>query len=174
MPGVRLRNAATLPRATTFATNNPLYTFGNFNTSSKKPASILCDALTALSGNWNDSKSTQSLSNRIATATTINASFITGTDETGAGGHDYNGGLENVIRFLEDWSSKSLTWRGSAVSLYYSRQARGEWGGDSYSPPDRNWGFDTDLLNIANLPPGTPMVNIVQRTQWYQTFSQAH
>jgi hypothetical protein len=30
-------------------------------------------------------------------------------------------------------------------------------------------GFDNDLLDIGNLPPGTPMVNIVQRTRWAQS-----
>jgi hypothetical protein len=173
--GVRLRNAAALPRATTIATNNPIYTLGNFNTTGKKPASILADALTTLSGNWADSRSSQSLGNRVATATQVNASFIAGTAQTGSGGQGYNGGLENIFRLLEKWDGVTFTWRGSAVSLWYSRQANGAWSyGSFYTAPTRNWAFDTDLMNIANLPPGTPMVNIVQRNQWFQTFTQAH
>jgi len=171
---VRLRNAATLPRATSIATNNPIYTVGNFNTVTKQPASILADALTTLSGNWDDTRSTQALANRVATATQVNASFITGTNETGANGQAYNGGLENIFRLLEKWDNITMTWRGSAVSLWYSRQAIGAWSyGNYYTAPTRDWAFDTDLLNIANLPPGTPMVNIVQRTQWYQIFAAA-
>jgi hypothetical protein len=171
---VRLRNATTLPRATTIATNNPMYTVGNFNTNTKKPASIMADAVTALSGSWDDSRSTMPLGSRNAAAMQINASFITGTTETGASGHAYNGGLENVIRLLESWNGVTMTWRGSAVSLWYSRQGIGAYSyGSYYTAPIRDWAFDIDLLNVANLPPGTPMVNIVQRTQWYQTFAQA-
>jgi len=172
---VRLRNATSLPRATAFATNNPLYTVGNFNTDRKKPASILADAITVLSGSWDDARSRQGLATRVAVATSVNASFITGTTETGADGHEYNGGFENLMRLLEKWDGVAMTWRGSAVSLWYSRQANGEWSyGGFYTAPNRNWAFDPDLLNIANLPPGTPMVNIVQRTQWSQSITQAN
>ncbi|OGC96476.1 MAG: hypothetical protein A2W25_14915 [candidate division Zixibacteria bacterium RBG_16_53_22] len=172
--GVRLRNATTLPRATTFATDNPLYTVGNFNTVTKKPAAIMADAVTVLSSSWDDSRSTQPLGSRGASATQLNASFITGTTETGQDGHAYNGGLENSLRLLESWNNVTMTWRGSAVSLWYSRQATGVWSyGNYYIAPTRDWAFDIDLLNIANLPPGTPMVNIVQRTQWYQIFAAA-
>lgn len=166
---VRLRNAAELPRPLTVATNNPMYTVGNFNTVNKKAASLLADALTILSGNWNDSRSGMSIDNRVATATQVNASYMTGNVETGAHGNGYSGGLENLPRFLEKWTSVTFTWRGSAVDLWYSRQAIGAWTyGTTYTAPNRNWAFDADLLNIANLPPGTPLVNIVQRSQWTQ------
>jgi hypothetical protein len=171
---VRMRNAAELPRATTIATNNPLYTLGNFNSTRKKPAAILSDALTVLSGNWDDNRSQQGLGSRIGTNTQVNASFITGANETGADGQGYCGGFENLIRMLEKWDGMTLTWRGSAVSLWYSRQAVGPWSyGRYYTAPARNWAFDPDLTNIANLPPGTPMVNIVQRTEWSQTIAEA-
>ena len=167
----RIKNAATLPRATTIATSNPLYTVGNFNTNTKKPAALLADALTVLSGNWNDSRSTGALSQRTATATQVNAAYMTGNSETGASGRGYNGGLENLFRFLEQWDGSAFTWRGSAVSLWYSRQTSGAWSyGNFYTAPNRNWAFDTDFLDITKLPPGTPMVNIVQKSQWCQTF----
>jgi len=164
---LRLKNGATLPAALTVATDNPLYTVGNFNTTNKKPAALLCDALTILSTNWNDSKSSQSLSNRVAANTQVNACYMTGNTETGANGRGYNGGLENLPRFLEDWNNITFTWRGSAVDLWYSRQATGAWG-SYYNPPNRDWAFDQDLLNVNKLPPGTPLVNVVQRTQWSQ------
>jgi hypothetical protein len=171
---VRLRNAAELPLATTFATNNPLYTLGDFNTQRKKPAAIMADALTALSSSWDDTRGDDNLNNRRASATQINASFVAGTTPTGEDGHAYNGGFENIIRLLEKWNNVALTWRGSGVALWYSRQASGMWSyGSYYDAPNRNWAFDTDLLNVANLPPGTPMVNIVQRTQWSQVFAEA-
>jgi len=171
---VRVKNAATLPSGLTVATDNPLYTVGNFNTVNKKPAALLCDALTILSGNWNDGNSSQPLSSRTATATQVNACYLTGNNETGSGGRGYNGGLENLPRFLEKWDGVTFTWRGSAVDLWYSRQATGAWSyGNYYTAPNRDWGFDNDLLDINKLPPGTPLVNIVQRTHWSQRSYQA-
>jgi hypothetical protein len=168
----RLCNASTLPRATTFATNNPLYTKGNFNTVSKKPAALLADAITILSANWDDTKGSLAVGSRVSAGTQVNASFMTGNSETGQSGNGYNGGLENLLRFLEKWDGITFTWRGAAVDLWNARQATGVWSyGNFYTAPDRDWAFDIDLLNVANLPPGTPLVNIVQRTQWYQVVS---
>jgi len=166
---LRLKNAQELPAAMTIATNNPLYTFGNFNTSNKKPAALMADAITILSGNWNDGSSGQGINSRVASATQVNACFMTGNTETGAHGQGYNGGLENLPRFLEKWDGVNFTWRGSMVDLWYSRQATGAWSyGNVYTAPNRDWAFDNDLLNVNNLPPGTPMINIVQRTKWAQ------
>jgi hypothetical protein len=156
------------------ATNNPLYTLGNFNTVNKKPAAFLADAITILSGNWSDANSWHSLNYRNATATQVNASFLTGNTETGAHGQGYNGGLENLVRFLEKWDGINYSWRGSAVDLWYSRQATGAWSyGLYYTAPNRDWAFDTDLLHIENLPPGTPLVNIVQRMDWKEQIYSA-
>jgi hypothetical protein len=169
MTALRIKNGATLPAALTVATNNPLYTLGNFNTNIKKPAAFLADAITILSGNWSDANSYQGLNYRTASATQVNASYLTGNTETGASGQGYNGGLENLPRFLEKWDGVTFTWRGSAVDLWYSRQATGAWSyGNYYTAPNRDWAFDPDLLDINKLPPGTPMVNIVQRTDWSQ------
>jgi hypothetical protein len=108
----------------------------------------------------------------VATTTQVNACYITGNNETGANGQAYNGGLENLPRFLEKWDGTTFTWRGSAVDLWYSRQATGSWSyGDYYTAPNRDWAFDNDLLDINKLPPGTPLVNIVERTQWRHVVS---
>jgi hypothetical protein len=99
----------------------------------------------------------------------VNAAYITGSTETGSPGHGYNGGLENLPRFLEDWNGITFTWRGSAINLWHSRQATSPWGSVYYNPPIRDWGFDTDFLDAANLPPGSPMVNVLMKTGWNQT-----
>jgi hypothetical protein len=169
LSALRLKGGQELPAALTVATDNPLYTVGDFNTSRKKPAALIADAITVLSGNWNDANSRRDLSARTATATQVNACFMTGNTETGQNGNGYNGGLENLPRFLEKWNGVTFGWRGSMVDLWYSRQATGRWSyGTYYTAPNRDWAFDPDLTDIANLPPGTPMVNIVQRTQWSQ------
>jgi hypothetical protein len=168
-PVLRVRNAAELEAPMTLATLNPIYTMGNFNTVNKKPAALIGDALTILSNNWSDARSGQVLNNRVATATQVNACYISGFVETGTGGTSYSGGLENLPRFLEKWDNVSFTWRGSAAALWMSRQATAIWSyGGYYTAPNRDWAFDPDLLDIDNLPPGTPMVNIVQKMNWRQ------
>ena len=134
---------------------------------------MIGDAITVLSGNWRDARSEQNIDSRPAVGTQINACFMTGNTETGANGQEYNGGPENLPRFLEKWTDRSFVGRGARVDLWYSRQATGEWSyGNYYTAPNRECAFDPSLLDIANLPPGTPMVNIVQRTHWRQVVGQ--
>jgi hypothetical protein len=165
---IRLVNGATLKTSLTVATDNPLYTKGDYNTVNKKPAALYTDALTILSNSWNDSKSSQALSNRVASNTTVNAAFMTGN--TNSQGNHYSGGLENLPRFLETWSGKTFTYKGSMVDLWFSEQATGIWqyGSPVYEAPDRAWSFDMDFLDPTKLPPGTPMVNTVLKVSWLQ------
>jgi hypothetical protein len=173
LAAVRLKNGSTIKSALTVATNNPLYTVGSYNTVSKKPASLIADSYTVLSNNWADGKSASDRDSRVATATQVNASYMTGNYETGTSGRAYNGGFENLPRFLENWSNISFTWRGSAVALWYARQTSGAWSGNYYSPPLRDWAFDNDLLDVNKLPPGTPMINIVERKNWVQKINNS-
>jgi hypothetical protein len=162
---VRLVNGSTLSAPLTVATSNPLYIQGSYNTVNKKPAAVFTDALTILSNSWSDANSTKSLSNRVASNTVANVSFLTGN--TNSQNSHYSGGLENLPRFLENWDGKSFTYRGSMIDLWFSQQATGLWSyGSYYTAPTRDWAFDVDLLNPANLPPGTPLVNIVQNLSW--------
>ncbi len=166
---VRVLNGTQLPAGgLTIVTDNPLYLLGDYNTISKKGSALICDAITILSGNWNDALSNQFLSLRIPTTTWVNACIMTGHVET-TYGSTYSGGVENLPRFLEKWSGVTLTFRGSIIDLWFSRQATGIWNyGSYYTAPNRNWGFDTDLLDPANWPPGTPRVHIIERGNWRQ------
>ena len=160
----RLKNGATLKDGLTLASENPVYTVGDYNTVSKKPASIMADAFTILSNSWTDGNSWNATRN--ASDTKVNAAYMTGNKPSGTGGTNYSGGFENLPRFLENWSDKKLTWKGSAVDLWNSLKATGTWGGSYYSPPNRDWTFDTDFLDPNKLPPGTPLISIVQKTSW--------
>jgi hypothetical protein len=126
----------------------------------------MADAFTILSSAWDDAKSTLSYTNRDANASTVNASLIIGNTNTTS--TNYNGGFENLPRFLEDWSGIDLTWFGSMVNLWQSQQATGKWGDSYYSPPDRIWAYDLDLNDPDNMPPATPNVRVFQRTGWKQ------
>jgi hypothetical protein len=170
---VRIINAGTLPTGgLTIASDNPIYVKGNYNNTAKKSSSIIGDAVTCLSANWLDSRSTQPYTNRVACETTVNSSIMTGNRETilnGGYSGNYNGGLENVIRFLEKWDNIWFHYRGSINDLWYSAQATGAWQtGVYYSAPKRDWGFDADLLAPSNWPPGSPRLHTVQRGAWRQ------
>lgn len=154
----------------TFVSENPLYVRGNFNSSSnasiKRPVGLVGDSMNILSNSWDDTKSTQSLSNRVASNTTVQAAVIAGNTETTTG--NYNGGFENIHRFLENWSSKTLTYKGSVIVLYNSQIATGNWGGTGtyYNPPNRVWSFDTTFLDPTYSIPGFPSVYQVIRSRW--------
>ncbi len=129
--------------------------------------SVLADAVTILSNNWDDSISTASLGSRQATATTVNAAVVSGivpTNTYSDGG--YSGGAENFPRFLEDWSNEPLTYYGSMVELYQSRQSVGEWhyGGNVYNAPAREWYFDNNFKLTP--PPGSLMVYSYIKGKW--------
>jgi len=165
---IRIINGQTLPSTgLSIATDNPLYVLGDYNTNNKQPASLVGDAINILSNNWNDANSDKQLSNRIATNTQINSAIMAGNTETVWG--SYNGGLENYPRFLEYWSGRTFTFVGSLVCVWESAHATGQWyyGGNYYTAPNRNWAFDTDFLDPAKLPPGSPFVHTVQRLNWY-------
>ena len=169
--GVRLRNASYLGssksgapeiKGLTVVTNQAMYLMGNYNTTSKKPAAIMSDSFNILSTAWNDSKS--SWSQRVAANTTINTAILSGTDSTGGiegtsgQGGTYNGGLENYPRLHEQWSGKTLTYKGSFVSLSTPKHVKGSWvyGDPQYNAPTRNWDYDTDFNDGDKLPPLSP------------------
>jgi hypothetical protein len=167
-PALRLNNAAELDGGLTIASENPMYTNGDFNSSNKKPAALMADAITFLSNSWDDGLSTGSKDFRPAGGTTVNASYLTGNTKTTS--TNYNGGFENLPRFLETWSGVDFNWSGSAVNLWYSKQAAGDWSGAYYTPPNRNWKYDTDLDDPNKLPPETPAIRVFQRVGWKQQF----
>ncbi|PWB68600.1 hypothetical protein C3F09_11325 [candidate division GN15 bacterium] len=165
-PALRLKNGAELGAPLTLASENPVYTQGNFNSTKKKAAAILADAYTCLSGSWDDAKSALTKTDRTASATTVNVCYATGNVNTTS--TIYNGGFENLLRFLEDWTNKTNTWTGSAVCLWNSTQATGTWNGTYYNPPNRTWSYDSMLDNPNNIPPESPVIRVFHRTGWSQ------
>ena len=170
---VRIKNGTRLPdQGLTIASDNPVYVWGDYNITQKRSAAIICDAFTVLSANWLDSKSTLFYTNRVACETDVRCAVMTGNRETilnGGYSGNYNGGGEGIIRLLEKWTNVWLRYRGSLCVLWYSAQATGAWqSGVYYSPPKRDWSIDTEFLNPNFWPPGSPMLNTVQRGTWKQ------
>ncbi len=178
LSAVRVSNGRILPSAgLTVATARPLYVQGHYNqtnaanlgtniTVTTRPASLIADAVTILSENWTDIRSTNAVASRVALPTTVNAALLTGVVETTRG--KYSGGMENFPRFLETWgSANTFTYNGSMVKMFPSLYATNAWGGGNvYSPPKRNWAFDLNFNDATKLPPLTPSLVKVFRGRW--------
>jgi hypothetical protein len=178
--GVRLVNGTNLPpQGLTVATTSPLYIQGDYNvppaakgttnTSGTLPASVAADAVTLLSNAWKDSNSSDALSSRIASATTVNTAALTGIVATTPS--SYSGGVENALRYLENWHSVTHTYNGSLICMFYSQVAFGPWVGtgtppDIYTAPARNWSFDQNFQSSNKLPPATPSLKVLIRANW--------
>jgi hypothetical protein len=185
----------------TVASDQAMYIRGDYNSNNKKPAAILADSINVLSNssplndsytcnstgydaNYNASDctstatttNTTTLANRPASSTTINAAFLAGVDIT-VGTQD-SGGLNNYPRLHENWSNGStLTYRGSMVSLGQARRVNGKFGavGDTwniYFAPNRNWDFDTDFKNAANLPPLSPRFVYLRQERFSRDYTR--
>ena len=187
--GVRVMNGAVLAasdgtpvRGLTVVTDQAVYVQGDYNATNKRPAAFLADSLNVLSSAWNDdSKSYDDLSARVASATTINAAFLAGTDLTGGAdgpsGQDvgnYNGGLENYPRFHERWTGVPFRYRGSFVSLGTPNHVNGAWayGTPIYTAPQRDWHYDTDFDDASKLPPLTPRFVYLRQELFEREFEQ--
>ncbi|BDG17796.1 hypothetical protein TbrSNM41_25300 (plasmid) [Thermus brockianus] len=198
--GVRVKGGASListvsgaprPRGLTLVSDQAVYIQGDFNRDGPDwiPAAVLADSINILSNAWSrDTLSRESLSRRQASNTEVNAAFLAGTDTTGnqegEGGRDrgaYNGGLENYPRFHEDWSGKTLTYRGSFASLGKPRKVNGPWCGTGtgcgtagrgiYNPPIRQWSFDSRFAQ-GQLPPLSPRFVYLRQERFLREFER--
>jgi hypothetical protein len=176
----------------TVASENPVYVQGNYNATTSStaepnvPAAIIADAVSLLSNNFKDTRSfvyPNSATDRNATTTAYRFGVIAGKNRSftyPTAGDPYflfgtDGGAGNFLRLLEDWniSGVSINYRGSMISLYYSRQATGtfKYNANVYDYGVRNFTFDTDFLTPSLLPPGTPMFRDINVTSFRQILS---
>jgi hypothetical protein len=164
---IRLIDGAQLQEGgLTVATDNPLYIQGDYNTIEPQPSSVVTDAFNILSNSWDDANSDQTIGQRRASDTTVRVGVIAGTLETTPG--NYNGGIENFPRFLEDWAGRTMTYTGSLVCMWISEWATGGWdyGGQYYVSPKREWSFDESFYDPDLLPPGSPSILNFEAGEW--------
>jgi hypothetical protein len=177
-----------VPCGLTIVSENPVYLQGDYNNPGLNPAftgatvgaSVIADAVTLLSNNWNDVNSfafpyLNNTDRRVASDTTFRLAISGGKGipfqipTVGAPPSDFgtDGGTHNFLRYLEDWGggapSGTLWYEGSIVSMYYSHQGVGTYKCCStvYSPPVRAYQFDTNFLTPNLLPPLTPMLRAI-------------
>lgn len=196
MRNVTFPPGATDPTGITVVSDQAVLLQGNFNKVDKYPAAILADAIWILSQGWevpsgtfrNDLKSVFDLSTdrrdvpsndspggasfTSSSALGINAALLFGVGPSTRHPDWYNGGLENFPKFLESWTSRTLNYRGSFVSLGLPRHKESNWacgsgndcmGSGVYDPPIRAYDYDADFNEVENLPPMTPKVVYVQQ-----------
>lgn len=162
---------------TTYGNPTSPKNYSPLDTANQIPASVVGDAVMVLSNAWTDAGSFRypfSLGNRVATETTVRAAVLSGDamssliggPNQGGGDIHLNGGVHNFKRFLENWGGVYLNYCGSLINLYNARNNNGAFKccNNVYSPPIRNWIFDTSFLDPTRLPPGTPAFQFVQVT----------
>lgn len=154
----------------------PSESYSPQNTANHIPASIAGDAIVILSNSWNDGGSfinPFNSPNRIASNTYIRFAMISGDAITGDKSYyapsqfgQLNGGVHNFKRYLENWTDKRLNYAGSLINLFNSQNNNGfqKCCNTVYSPPIRDWTFDTSFLDINRLPPGTPFIYSISFT----------
>ncbi len=175
----------------TVAAENPVYVQGNYNATTDPlaepnvPASVVADAVTLLSNSWSDAVSFQVpnlATSRNATTTGYRMGVVAGKGLSftycgaACGSPQFlfgtDGGVGNFLRLLEDWNiaGVSINYRGSLVTLHISRQATGtfKYNQNVYNFGARNFTFDTDFLDPALLPPGTPMFRDINTLKFRQ------
>jgi hypothetical protein len=207
---------ATSGNGFTIASEEPVYVWGDYNTSSADPfwpsggtpttphsaAAIIADAVTLLSNppsaaavpvtnpisGWTDLESFQNPASivgrpgntsyyRMAIAAGKNVPFPEPGWASALGWKDFgtDGGMHNFLRYLENRGANGATvnYTGSLISMYYSQYDTGVFKccNAVYGAPNRNYFFDTQFLNPANLPPGTPMFQDVVSLGFHQNFT---
>jgi len=175
----------------TVASENPVYVQGNYNANAagfgaggEVPAAVIADAVTLLSTAYTDLrgfKNPTQLGNRPANQTYFRLAIAGGKNinfphpTAWAASSDYgtDGGVHNFLRYLENWGGVNAFYQGSMVSLYYSRQAVGVFKCCTvvYGAPARNYSFDTNFLNPAQLPPGTPRFQDIDNLGYHQDYT---
>lgn len=181
--GIRLVNGSTTPainnadgqpKGFAVVSNNALYIQGDYNTTAitdgsstrSNPAVLMGDAVTILSAGWNDENSSAGIDQRRATPAegssemVLNAGILTGNTPSTSDPPTNSGGVQNLVRLMEDWSGYRVTIRGSMGQLFSSKYMNSEFKSPAQPLPDddlvywvpdeRRLDFDRDL---ARRPP---------------------
>jgi hypothetical protein len=128
------------------------------------------------------------------TPTEVNTAILSGVDVTTAS--SFNGGLHNYPRFHEFWNDganyRVLSYSGSWVNLNTCdtndancpgttaatpnpKRVSGSFrnpGDTTYSPPRREWGYDTSFNAVENLPPLDPRFVYLKQDTFVRNFER--
>lgn len=199
------------PIGFTVVSNNGVYVQGDFNTTqimvngtmANNPTAIMGDAVTALSQGWTPAESNLPYTGRQAspstvvaangvnpastlpssyTGMTINAAILTGNTPSTSGSGAYNsGGVQNLVRMIEDWydpGNLTMELNGSLGQLFTSKYFAGHYTGNGvqaalanpndhvyYQPKNRNFDYDTGFKD--HTPAGSPTTTSFYRGDFF-------
>jgi hypothetical protein len=149
-------------------------------------SAVIADTVTLLSKNWNNEQSMFNPRSATGTASCPATASLASAAGNGSGrqscttsyrvaiasgksvpfahptttGNDFgtDGGVHNFLRYLEEWGGQISNYEGSLVSLYFAQYGVGAFKCCNmvYTPPGRNYAFDTDFTDPSKMPPGTP------------------
>jgi len=184
------------PLGFSVVSNNGIYIQGDYNTTQinvggtmvNNPAAILGDAITAVSAGWSvNEQNTQKIANRPSNADgsgsimTINAAILTGNTPSNTSGNINSGGVQNLVRMIEDWydpnppTGLTLTLNGSLGQLFTSKYFTGDYVGNGHQaaindsvyiqPKTRNFSYDLGLKQRQ--PAGTPTTTNFARGDFF-------
>jgi hypothetical protein len=188
---ITLGTCNSVPCGLAIVSENPVYVQGCYNnpgqcgmstvswSTSNVGSSVIGDAVTLLSDDWNDVNSfafPYDLNNRKSVTTTYRIAVMAGKGvpfkQPGGTAQDFgtDGGVHNFLRYLENWGGQTLYYEGSIASMYYNHQAVGVYKccNTVYSPPARGYQFDTNFLTPSLLPPLTPMLRTINTIAFTQ------
>ncbi len=173
-------------RGMTWVTPNQLYLHGNFNTEKHDdsdgeeqitPVALFADFVNVLSAAWLDVDHQRWSAYTTKADTRVNASLITHNIPTWHGTYKNrmhpSEGAHNIVRLNERWGAYNteLTLYGSLVVLNEARFNKCDISYSSYTAPDRNFQFNTDLFIRAGQPPFTPYgVKVIRTVNTVDTF----
>lgn len=148
-----------------------------------RPANILADTVTLLSGDFNFTKEwgytigSQQTANK---DTTFN--LIIAAGDNPAQPTVDNGGLNNLVRVIENWTSRKIKLNGSFMQVKKSAYATGTNPPQTLNnPPTRQWSYDVGLLfqspdlfatKLTVTPPESPdeyLREVSRGDTWLQT-----
>ena len=148
-----------------------------------RPANILADAVTLLSGDFDFTKELDYTigSQQIAKNDTTFNLIIAAGDNPAKPTVD-NGGLNNLVRVIENWTSRKIKLNGAFMQVKKSAYATGTNPPQTLNnPPTRQWSYDVGLLfqspdlfasKLAVTPPEPPdeyLREVSRGDTWLQT-----
>lgn len=198
--GVYIQGNYNATHVTAVGTPTPYTNYRN-NLGAMVPASVVADGITILGNEWNDGKSFRwsfefgedsvaadgrhsrtNLTLRTALLMGDTRSWLVDPDgngvpntypNQGGGDESLSGGVHNFKRFRENWGN-TVSYCGSLINLFNSVNQTGPFKccAHVYSPPTRDWVFDTNFLDPRRLPPGTPFFQYINLTGFRRTYVQ--
>mgnify|MGYP003327865723 CR=1 FL=1 len=112
-----------------------------------RPANILADAVTLLSGGFNLNEWGYAVGSQQTANNDTTFNLIIAAGDNPAKPDTDNGGLNNLVRVIENWTSRKIKVNGAFMQVKKSAYATGTIPPQTLNnPPTRQWSYDVGLL----------------------------